>query len=65
MSRKDYILIADALRSVRPASYRAGIKASESPEAIQWHDTVYAVAESLSYGNAAFDSDRFWDACRK
>lgn len=57
MSRKDYIRLANALKSATPL-------ASDGASAMQtWHRTVLAISATLSAENPRFDSARFVNAC--
>jgi hypothetical protein len=60
MSRKDYILIAEALATVRPEP----LNLVEKHKLEQWHRTVSAIGESLERDNPNFDADRFTAACK-
>jgi hypothetical protein len=53
MTRRDFVLIADALKAARPAA------APSSPEWQVWAETVRSVAYALSKTNARFDRPRF------
>ena len=66
MTRKDYVLIAEALRAVRP---RAG-DANATADVVQWmgrldqwSDVALSVAEALARDNERFDRLRFLEAC--
>lgn len=61
MTRKDYILIAAALRFVKPEPL-AG-QPVESAITNTWENTVSNVASTLARDNARFDSGRFLAAC--
>lgn len=56
MTRKDYVLLAHALHTVRP---RDGWVVTES----QWEKDIHAVACALRSENPRFDYDRFIAAC--
>ena len=55
MTRKDYVLIADALRRSKPESY--------SDEIIAWNDVVNNLCINLEYENDRFDEKKFRKAC--
>lgn len=55
MTRKDYILIATALRNSRPAA--------DSEADAQWGMDVSGIALSLQQDNPLFDMRRFIQAC--
>ena len=52
MSRKDYQLIADALKYTKPAN-------TPSLELAQWQKDVDSIALALSRDNERFDRERF------
>jgi len=54
MTKKDYILIAAALASVRPRT---------SARLHVWKDTVESIASALLRDNLRFDHVRFVEAC--
>jgi hypothetical protein len=56
MTRKDFVLIAATLRTVRP-------KEEDLSEREQWAGTVRAFADSLATTNARFNRERFCKAC--
>lgn len=53
MTRKDFILIAQALNASKP------VKANKV-----WEATVKHMADALAHTNAAFDRGRFIAACK-
>lgn len=57
MTRKDFVLLADALKMSRPAS------APTSPEWQQWCQDVREVARALHSTNGRFDRARFIAHC--
>jgi len=63
MTRKDYILIADALKAAKP------IPAHQLPDyseraAIESHrNAVHSICAALSDDNPRFDRERFLKAC--
>jgi hypothetical protein len=59
MTRKDFILIANALRECRPAS------APTSPEWQQWAQCVRCMANALGADNARFERTRFIAYCEQ
>ena len=54
MTRKDYKLLADALRSVRPDGIPMRFEA--------WQFAVHAVADALAQDNPRFNLSRFLEA---
>lgn len=58
MTRKDYILIAAALKASRPADLYGNDTARKT-----WYATVSELSLSLARDNARFDATRFFDAC--
>ena len=59
MTRKDYPMLAEALRKAEPpdASYHG------EDEYTGWKRAVRGVAEALAEDNRAFDKDRFLRDC--
>lgn len=53
MTRKDFVVIANALNASKPAKANA-----------VWEATVNNMADALAHTNAAFDRGRFIAACR-
>ena len=69
MTKKDYELIAGALRRVRPseaaeALARQGGTAAYA-EIAQWAGAVKSVSAALASQNLRFDAGEFKDACYK
>lgn len=60
MTRKDYVILAKALRNARPATFSDGAK---SHEYTVWLAAACSVADALMADNNRFDSDRFLNAC--
>lgn len=60
MTRKDYILIASALREARLSDDEATQETDE-----QWTRVVNRVARALANDNPSFDRARFVAACMK
>lgn len=58
MSRKDYVLLANALKSATPLM-RDGDEAHRA-----WFNTVERVAQALQNDNPRFDRSRFISATR-
>lgn len=57
MTRKDYVLLAAALKDAKPLP-------SPCPESCHgWRLASHAVCEALSRDNPQFDRDRFLRAC--
>lgn len=63
MTRKDYELIAAALRAAKPAIRGTPAKYGERLGA--WAASVESLAAALKGDNPRFDPDRFVDACVK
>ena len=60
MTRKDYILIAAALRRAKP-SYIDGL---DSPSLeVGWARSVESIADALTLDNPRLDRGRFYAAC--
>ena len=59
MTRKDYVLLAQALNDARPMAHWDANKRT------QWVMDVKYIAQALSNDNNRFDYDRFIDACEK
>ena len=59
MTRKDYILIAEALAQVRPGQCPSVARNAESQHIID----CFALANALGRNNPRFDRRRFFKAC--
>lgn len=59
MTRKDYVLIAAALKCARERALAGGLVAEDMGVRL----AIYDVADSLGRDNRAFDRDRFLKAC--
>ena len=57
MTKKDYIAIAQAISSQKPAQGSSGAQFE------QWGDVANAIAGKLADDNPRFDRDRFLKAC--
>lgn len=57
MTRKDYVLLAAALRRARPDSF------SEEPARVQFVTDCMNIATALANTNPRFDRERFLTAC--
>lgn len=62
MTRKDYVLLANALRNARPTMYTHAARMDHETN-VRWLATVCSVSDALTKDNARFDSDRFLTAC--
>ncbi len=58
MTRKDYVLLAKALRDAEPVRATIG-----SPERVAWFAACASVSDALMRENPRFNSARFMDAC--
>lgn len=66
MTRKDYRILADVLRGVKPLPMKEKFTKYGMQQAgreYQWIDDVVRIAEALSYHNSNFDKVRFLAAC--
>jgi hypothetical protein len=61
MSRKDYELIADAMRQSKPDSTKSS--KSISDDLLQWRKSVDALCNKLAANNPRFLSKQFKEAC--
>ena len=61
MSKKHFIALADALRSVKPTAVDRPDLANRDAKLIagQWHMTVKAIADTLAADNPRFNRDRW------
>lgn len=57
MSKRDFEMIADALRRTKPPS------SHDEQVLVQWGDDVLAIASVLRISNPRFDRARFLKAC--
>ncbi len=62
MTRRDYVLIADALRNACPAGSR-DVCSPNSAAYTAWLASVCGVSAALGRTNPKFESDRFLLAC--
>lgn len=63
MSRRDYIIIAAAIkRALKDVAYGRGRLFAEGAEA-GIRDAAWAIAESMLRDNAAFDQKKFMEEC--
>lgn len=66
MTKKDYLLVADALNEAKPKVVDQAVKdATGIDEAIriQWHFDCRLIAHALGFDNDRFDRQRFLKAC--
>jgi len=54
MTRKDYVVIAAALRRTKPTGYN---------RSLQWRNDCLAISDELAIDNERFDQQKFLDAC--
>ena len=62
MTRKDYELIAKAIKAAKPSDSTMADYA-EMTRKLGWRNTVHSVAEALAGDNPRFDRERFLKAC--
>ncbi len=60
MTRKDYVLIAEALKNARPDPHGTTISRHRYDG---WHVSACALADALANDNPRFDRERFLKAC--
>lgn len=58
MTRRDYVLIAGALRAVRPSFTLMTVH-----ELKGWEACVKSISDACKAQNAHFNPKRFWEAC--
>lgn len=69
MTRKDYVLLATTMRSMRPINYEAYTKETEYRKqqqytaVQQWRGTCLALATELQADNSRFNRSRFLKEC--
>jgi hypothetical protein len=65
MTRKDYVLIADAIRGLLADIDResAGMRAALAGERLGVRSVAHRLADQLRQDNARFDRTRFIEAC--
>jgi len=59
MTRKDYVLIAQAMYDIRPASY------DDQSARVQWELDCESLAQTFKRHNPRFDHKRFFEACNE
>ncbi len=57
MTRRDYVLLSNALASTRPDFLRQPMSWRV------WDQTIRAVANAIAQNNSTFNTDRFLAAC--
>lgn len=57
MTRKDYVLLAQAFARAKPSYYKTDFEKN------QWANDVHAIATALQNDNAVFNYERFIAAC--
>ncbi len=57
MTRKHYIVLAEALLMARPGGPRSAVRMAD-----QWRSDVIAIANALASDNPRFDRERFYTA---
>lgn len=62
MTRKDYIVLAAALKASKPDAREYPIALSAIAAYKAWEHTVTAIAEALQADNAKFDRSKFFKA---
>lgn len=63
MTRKDYVLLAAALREARPLVIPGSNVPADPIARSTWYNCCSSIAIALKNSNRAFDSERFFDAC--
>lgn len=64
MTRKDYVILAAALRATHPCAAPSGqLTLTSAAESSLWARTVRSVATALGRDNPRFDLQRFLRAC--
>ncbi len=66
MTRKDYVLISDALAAAKPEPHKEAEEAGEIAtlaEEVAWRNCCLYVANALDHDSPRFDKDRFLKAC--
>ena len=59
MTKKDFILLAAALKQARPAGYTASTRGAGET----WLTTCESIADACATTNPLFDRPKFLDAC--
>jgi hypothetical protein len=63
VTRRDYVLIADALRNAKPATLHTVVRHSDHIAHTAWLASCYGIAHAIRRTNPKFDADRFLLAC--
>lgn len=63
MTRKDYQVIAQALKAAKPVNTERASVTVKVCEVSVWESTVRSVAQALAKDNGRFDMQRFLEAC--
>ena len=63
MTRKDFQLIADAVRQLRTFEAHDAELSEDVAHAVRWSSVADALASALATTNPRFDRDRFLGAC--
>lgn len=61
MTKKDFVLIANALRASQPPNWSPDVPQSQADS--RWETVVHCMAAALGDTNAQFDRERFLKAC--
>jgi hypothetical protein len=61
MTKKDYILLAEALKSSKPENL--GSFSMKSAEIVQWETTLKVLTKALQQDNPRFNEKTFLEAC--
>jgi len=64
MTRKDYIVLAEALYSASPVTVEYADHPSAVDGVVQWERDVVAIARALEEDNPRMDYDKFFAACK-
>jgi hypothetical protein len=64
MTKKDYVMIASALKCLSPIKYDDDLPGGGYSDAHRtWKDCVTGIADAMAADNGRFDRARFYDAC--
>ena len=63
MTRKDYVLIAEALKDSKPTTWDGSTEQFDNGAYTAWLSSVRMLCYRLSQNNPRFDRERFLAAC--